>query len=48
MQKKLLLSLFAFTSLLADSEVEILKQQLLQQQKITQKLLKRIEALEVK
>ena len=48
MQKKLLLSLFAFTSLLADSEVEMLKQQLLQQQKITQKLLKRIEALEVK
>ncbi len=48
MQKKLLLSLFAFTSLLADSEVEMLKQQLLQQQKITQKLLTRIEALEVK
>jgi len=49
MQKKLLLlSLFASSVLLADSELDALKAELLQQQKMTQKLLYRIEQLEVK
>ncbi len=46
MQKKLLLSLFAFTSLMANSETEALKEQLQSQQETTQKLLSRVEMLE--
>lgn len=49
MQKKLLLlSLFASSVLLAGNELDALKAELLQQQKMTQKLLTRIEKLEVK
>ena len=46
MQKKLLLSLFAFSSLMANSETEALKEQLQSQQETTQKLLSRVDMLE--
>lgn len=49
MQKKLLLlSLCTCATLLADSDIEALKQELHKQQEITQKLLSRIESLEEK
>ncbi len=46
MQKKLLLSLFAFSSLMANSETDALKEQLQLQQETTQKLLSQVEMLE--
>ena len=49
MSKKLtFLSLFAAASLLADSELDALKAQLQEQQKTTQKLLKKVDLLEKK
>ncbi|MBA1433370.1 MAG: outer membrane beta-barrel protein [Epsilonproteobacteria bacterium] len=49
MYKKLtFLSLFAAISLLADSELDVLKAQLQEQQKLTQKLLEKVDALEKK
>ena len=47
-KKLLLLSLFASVSLLAESDIDVLKKQLQEQQKTTQMLLKKVDSLEKK